>query len=189
MGCIEGDISPVRLTAWLAWILWKVLNHCEPQTAAAALCLLWLHSMGLRRHQGEVSDQWLDRTWDYWPIRCKRNIASDQALCPVRQCSVNDTRRAVQDKESEKNPFLVTIKADLVHLAIMGFNFINIMMIIFSLGKHFLYTWYIGQKLFKYSGMLAQKGLHILPFFVSLTSCIKSNKKQGMSSFSLPKLH
>ena len=48
----------------------------------------------------------------------------------------------MQDKESEKNPFLVTIKADLVHLAIMGFNFINIMMIIFSFGKLFLY---IGQ--------------------------------------------
>ena len=142
MGCIEGDISPVRLAAWLAWILWKVLNHCEPQTAAAALCLLWLHSMGLRRHQGEVSDQWLDRTCDYWPIRLQRSVASDQAQCPVRQCSVNDTRRAVQDKESEKNPFLVTIKADLVHLAIMGFNFINIMMIIFSFGKLFLY---IGQ--------------------------------------------
>ncbi len=55
--------------------------------------------------------------------------------CPVHQCSVNDTRRAVQDKESEKNPFLVTIKADLVHLAIRVFNFINIMMIIFNLDK------------------------------------------------------
>ena len=43
----------------------------------------------------------------------------------------------MQDKESEKNPFLVTIKADLVHLAIRVFNFVNIMMIIFSFDKFF----------------------------------------------------
>ena len=46
----------------------------------------------------------------------------------------------MQDKESEKNPFLVTIKADFVHLAIRGFNFINIMMIIFSWGKFLLWV-------------------------------------------------
>ena len=82
-------------------------------------------------------DQWLNRNCDHWPIRCQRSVASETRQCPVRQCSVNDTRRAVQDKESEKNPFLVTIKADLVHLAIRVFNFINIMMIIFSLDKFF----------------------------------------------------
>ena len=65
------------------------------------------------------------------------------------------------------------IKADFVHLAIRGFNFINIIMIIFSLGKFLLWA-RTFQILRVVGAKYGQKWLseHIFPFFVSLTSCI-----------------